>query len=75
MMEQPAATTVQELCNLARTHKTIKDVCRNGDYPEDGFNELIETVSHNLISAMSKSTTDLEQIEKQLNEVRSERSD
>ena len=75
MMEQPAATTVQELCNLARKQMTIRDVCRNEDYPEDSFNEIGETVSHNLISALSKLTTAQEQIKKQLNEVRSELSD
>ena len=75
MMEQPAATTVQELCNLARKQMTIRDVCRNEDYPEDSFNEIGDTVSHNLISALSKLTTAQEQIEKQLNEVRSELSD
>ena len=52
MMEQPAATTVQELCNLARKQMTIRDVCRNEDYPEDSFNEIGDTVSHNLISAL-----------------------
>ena len=75
MMEQPAATTVQELCNLARKQMTIRDVCRNEDYPEDSFNEIGDTVSHNLISAVSKLTTAQEQIEKQLNEVRSKLSD
>ena len=75
MMEQPAATTVQEFCNLARKEMTIRDVCRNEDYPEDSFNKLGETVSHNLISALSKLTTAQEHIEKQLNEVRSELSD
>ena len=75
MMEQPAAATVQELCNLARKQMTIRDVCRNEDYPEDSFNEIGDTVSHNLISALSKLTTAQEQIEKQLNEVRSELSD
>ena len=54
MMEQPAATTVQELCNLARKQMTIRDVCRNEDYSEDSFDEIGETVSHNLISALSK---------------------
>ena len=75
MMEQPAATTVQELCNLARKQMTIRDACRNEDYPEDSFNEIGETVSHNLISALSKLTTAQEEIEKQLNEVRKELSD
>ena len=75
MMEQPVATTVQKLCNLARKQMTIRDVCRNEDYPEDSFNEIGDTVSHNLISALSKLTTAQEQIEKQLNEVRSELSD
>ena len=75
MMEQPVATTVQELCNLARKQMTIRDVCRNEDYPEDSFNEIGDTVSHNLISALSKLTTAQEPIEKQLNEVRSELSD
>ena len=75
MMEQPAATTVQELCNLARKQMTIRDSCRNEDYPEDSFKEIGDTVSHNLISALSKLTTAQEQIEKQLNEVRSELSD
>ena len=75
MMEQPAARAVQELCNLARKQMTIRDVCRNEDYPEDSFNEIGKTVSHNLISALSKLTTAQELIEKQLNEVRSELSD
>ena len=45
MMEQPAATTVRELCNLARKQMTLRDVCRNEDYPEDSFNEIGESFS------------------------------
>ena len=43
---------------------TIREVCRNEDYPEDSFNEIGEIVSHNLIGALSKLTTAQEHIEK-----------
>ena len=71
-MEQPQATTVQELCNLTKKQIMIREVCRKEDYPEDGFNEVNDRVSENLISALTKSSTNQEQIEKQINEMRSQ---
>ena len=38
LMEQPPAATVQEFFSLARKQMTIREMCRNEDYPEDGFN-------------------------------------
>ena len=75
LMEQPPAATVQELCSLARKQMTIREMCRNEHYPEDGFNEISETVSQNLISALTKLSTTQEQMEKQLNEVRTQMSE
>ena len=72
LMEQPQATTVQELCNLTKKQIMIREVCRNEDYPEDGFNEVNDRVSENLISALTKLSTNQEQIEKQINEMRSQ---
>ena len=72
LMEQPSATTVQELCNLTKKQITIREICRKDDYPEDGFNEINDKVSENLISAITKLSTNQEKMEKQLNEMRSQ---
>ena len=72
LMEQPKATTVLELCNLKKKQIMIREVCRKEDYPEDGFNEVNDRVSENLISALTKLSTNQEQIEKQINEMRSQ---
>ena len=54
LMEQPPATLVTDLCTTARQRMTIRDMCRKYDYPEDGFNEINNAVSENLINALSK---------------------
>ena len=72
LLEQPPATTVQELCNLTRKQIKICDFCRKDNYPENGFNEVNDKVSENLISALTKLSTNQEQMEKQLNEMRSQ---
>ena len=72
LMEQPPATTVQELCNLTKKQIIIRKICRKDDYPEDGFNEVNDKVSENLISALTKLFTNQEQMEKQLSEMRSQ---
>ena len=72
LIEQPQATTVQELCNLTKKQIMIREVCRKEDYPEDGFNEVNDRASENLISALTKLSTNQEQIEKQINEMRSQ---
>ena len=75
LMEQPAGNTVQDLCMYARRQLVIRDMCRKEDYPEDGFNEISETVSDNLISALSKLTATQEAMEKQVNEIRTQMND
>ena len=72
LMEQPQATTVEELYNLTKKQIMIREVCRKEDYPEDGFNEENDRVSENLLSALTKLSTNQEQIEKQINEMRSQ---
>ena len=72
LMEQPPATTVQELCNLTKKQIPIRETCRKDDYPEDGFNEINDKVSEKLISAITKLSTNQEKMEKQLNENRSQ---
>ena len=67
LMEQPPAITVQELCNLNNKHITIREICRKDDYPEGGINEVNYKVSENLISALTKLSTNQKQMEKQLN--------
>ena len=66
LMEQPPNTTVQELCTLARQQMTIRDLCGKEDYPEDGFNEVSNTVSDNLINALSKLNANQESMERRL---------
>ena len=66
LMEQPPNATVQELCTLARQQMTIRDLCRKEDYPEDGFNEVSNTISDNLINALSKLNANQESMEKRL---------
>ena len=75
LLEQPPAATVQELCSLARKQMTIREMCRNEDHPEDGFNEISETVSQNLISALTKLSTTQEQMKEQLNELKTQKSE
>ena len=53
-MEQPPATLVTDLCATARQQMTIRDKCRKYDHPEDGFNEINNAVSENLIIALLK---------------------
>ena len=65
-MEQPPKATVQELCTLARQQMNIRDLCRKEDYPEDGFNEVSNTISDNLINALSKLNANQESMEKRL---------
>ena len=48
-MERPAIEPVQDLCTYVRQQMTIRDMFRKEDYLEDGFNEVSETVSDNLI--------------------------
>ena len=47
LLEQPQATTVQELCNLTKKQIMkimIREVCRKEDYPEDGINEVNDSL-------------------------------
>ena len=69
MLEQPANVTVDELCNLARRQMVIRDICRNEDYPEDGFNEISESVSSNIVSALTKMGQLQEVMEKKLQDL------
>ena len=75
LMEQPQAITVQELCHLTKKQIMIREVCLKEDYPEDGFNEVNDRVSENLISALTKLFTNQDQIEKQINEMRSQKAE
>ncbi len=47
----------------------IRDICRKHDYPEDGFNEINDTVHTNLVNALTKFTQTQEAMEKRLNEM------
>ena len=44
LMKRPAIEPVQDLCTYVRQQKTIRDMCRNEDYPEGGFNGVSEAV-------------------------------
>ena len=68
LMDQTPAATVQELCNPTKKH----EVCQKDDYPEDGFNKVNDPISEILINAVTKLSTNQEQIEKQLSEMRSQ---
>ena len=69
LMEQPPATPVEDLCTLARRQMTIRDMCRKEDYPEDGFNEISDTVQDNLINAMSKINQNQDALEKKVEQL------
>ena len=45
---------------------TIREMCPKADYPEDGFNEVSPCLSENLFNALSKLTTNQENMERQL---------
>ena len=66
LMEQPPATLVTDLCTTARQQMTIRDMCRKDDYPEDGFNEINNTASENLINALSKLNQTQDSLDKKL---------
>ena len=66
LMEQPPATLVTDLCTTARQQMTIRDMCRKDDYPEDGFNEINNAVSANLINALSKLNQTQDSLDKKL---------
>ena len=65
-MEQPPATLVTDLCTTARQQMTIRDMCRKDDYPEDGFNEINNAVSENLINELSKLNQTQDSLDKKL---------
>ena len=69
LMDQPTATPIDDLCNLSRRQITIRELCRKDDYPEDGFNEINESVSENLINALSKITTAQQALEKRFTDL------
>ena len=66
LMEQPPVTLVTDLCTTARQQMTIRDMCRKDDYPEDVFNEINNTVSKNLINALSKLNQTQDSLDKKL---------
>ena len=66
LMEQPTAATTQDLCTLTRQQMTIRDLCRKEDYPEEGFDEISNAVSDNLINALSKLNSNQESMERRL---------
>ena len=69
IMGQPANTPVHDLCTFARQQMAIRKMCRKEDYPEDGFNEVNETVSEDLVYALSKITQTQQSIEKRLHDL------
>ena len=69
LMEQIPATPVEDLCTLARRQMTIRDMCRKEDYPEDGFNEISDTVQDNLINALSKINQNQDALEKKIEQL------
>ena len=69
-MERPAIEPVQDLCTYVRQQMTIRDMCRKELCPEDGFNEVSETVSDSLSNALSKLTATQEAVGKQINELK-----
>ena len=64
MMAQLTATRTDDLCNLSRRQITIRELCKKDDYKEDKINEINESVSESLISALSKITTAQQALEK-----------
>ena len=73
-MERPAAELVNDLSTYVRQQMTVRDMCRKEDYPEDGFNEVIETVSGNLMNALSKLNATQEAMGKQVKEMKTQMS-
>ena len=71
IMGQPANTPVHDLCTFERQQMAIREMCRKEDYPEDGFNEVNETVSENLVNVLSKIAQTQQSIEKRLQDLTS----
>ena len=57
LMEQPPATTVQELCHLTKKQIKFREICRKHYYLEEGFNDVNDEVSEKLTSALTKLST------------------
>ena len=74
LTERPAIEPVQTLCTYVRQPMTIRDVSKRR-LSEDGFNEVSETVSDNLINAFSKLTATQEAMKKQINKMETQMID
>ena len=56
---------------LSHDKKWLYEMCRKQDYPEDGFNEVNQTVSKKLVNALSKITQTQQSFEKRLQDLTS----
>ena len=63
-MAQPAATPVSDPCTTARKQMTIRV-----NYPKDGFIEINNAVSENLLNALSKLNQTQEMLDKKIKQL------
>ena len=69
LLEQPDNATVDDLCLFARKQLTIHNLCKTDEYADGAFSEMSNTVSENLVNALSKLTQTSEAMENKVNEL------
>ena len=67
LLEQPDNRAIEDLCLLARKQLTIHNLCKMDDYSDGAFNEVISTITENLVNALSKITQTQEAMENKMN--------
>ena len=56
LLEQPENSTVDDLCPVARKQLTKQNLCKTDNYAEGAFSEMSQTVTENLVDALTKLT-------------------
>ena len=69
LLEKPDTDTVDDLCLFARRQLTIHNLCKTDEYADGAFSEMSNTVSENLVNALSKLTQTSEAMENKVNEL------
>ena len=64
-MDQNEAATVQDLYTVARLQMVFFELCPNDDWTKYAFNEVISTLSENLVGALTKLTQQQDELKQQ----------
>ena len=69
LLEQPENTSVEDLCTFARKQLSIYNLCKTDDSVMDAFSEMRPSVTHTLVTALTKLSTSQEAMDNRLNEM------